>query len=240
MNPFLKSCTLLLLMFSNLAVAQIPEDSSQLIVVTTPDWDAVKGTAQRYERVDQGFQKVGEPFAIVVGKHGMAWGRGILPIDPDQQPVKREGDGKAPAGIFKFGTAFGYAPNANTRMPYARSTADRECVDDSQSSHYNTLVDSSAMSKDWTSSEQMRRKDHLYRQGVFVEHNTPATAEGGSCIFLHLWRTASSPTEGCTAMASSSIQHLFVWLDPRKNPLLVQMPEEQYELYRKRWELPKR
>lgn len=240
MNPLLKRCTFLLLLCSNLALAQIPETSGQLVVVTTPDWNAIQGTAQRYERHGQDFQKVGDAFPIVVGKTGLAWGRGILPIDSNEQPVKHEGDGKAPAGLFTFGTAFGYEPTANTQMPYTVSTDTRECVDDSQSSHYNTLVDSAAVSKDWNSSEQMHRKDEVYRQGIVVEHNTPAAAKGGSCIFMHIWRSNTTPTDGCTAMEPQNIKQLLEWLDPQKNPLLVQMPVAQYELYKARWKLPER
>lgn len=110
MNTLIKTCAALLTLLSNVALAQIPETSRQLIVVTTPGWNALQGTAQRYERHGQGFQKVGEPFAIVVGKNGMAWGTGLTTPTPDQQPLKHEGDGKAPAGIFKLGGAFGYAP----------------------------------------------------------------------------------------------------------------------------------
>ncbi|MFK7608338.1 MULTISPECIES: L,D-transpeptidase [unclassified Pseudomonas] len=157
-----------------------------------------------------------------------------------KQPAKREGDGKAPAGIFTFGSAFGYDSTANTRLPYTVSTDARECVDDSQSSHYNSLVDSSAVSKDWNSSEQMHRKDELYRQGIVVEHNTSAAANSGSCIFMHIWQSSSTPTTGCTAMDPQNIQQLFAWLDPQKNPLLVQMPVAQYELYKQRWKLPER
>ncbi|NWC96750.1 MULTISPECIES: L,D-transpeptidase [unclassified Pseudomonas] len=240
MNPLIKTCGALLALLSNVAFAQIPDDSRQLIVVTTPDWNAIQGTAQRYERHGQGFQKVGEPFAIVVGKNGMAWGTGLTTPAPDQQPLKREGDGKAPAGIFTLGSAFGYASTAATRLPYTTSTATRECVDDSQSSHYNTLVDSLAVNKDWTSSEQMLRKDQLYRQGIFVEHNTPASANDGSCIFLHIWRSNRAGTLGCTAMDPAQIQQLFAWLDPREHPLLVQLPVAQYEQYRGRWKLPSR
>ena len=53
------------------------------------------------------------------GKNGLAWGKGIADnLDQRDGPVKHEGDGKAPAGIFKLGTAFGYdstaAPNCLT------------------------------------------------------------------------------------------------------------------------------
>jgi len=88
LNTLIKTCAALLTLLSNVALAQIPETSRQLIVVTTPGWNALQGTAQRYERHGQGFQKVGEPFAIVVGKNGMAWGTGLTTPTPDQQPLK--------------------------------------------------------------------------------------------------------------------------------------------------------
>ena len=235
-----KLLTLLALLFPLTALAQIPASSNQLIVVTTENWSDIHGSAQRYERHGDSFQKFGEPFAVVVGKSGLAWGKGLDPVDPVEGPVKREGDGKAPAGIFKLGTAFGYATSADTRLPYLALTASSECVDDGASAHYNQLVDGAAISKDWNSSEQMRRKDDMYKNGIFIDHNTPATAGAGSCIFFHIWRSPVSPTLGCTAMEPASIARLLQWLDPRQSPLLVQMPAAQYEQLRTRWKLPAR
>jgi D-alanyl-D-alanine dipeptidase len=86
----------------------------------------------------------------------------------------------------------------------------------------------------------MRRDDDLYRKGIFIEHNTPASPVSGSCIFFHIWRGPTSATLGCTAMDPANITRLFAWLDPREVPLLVQMPEAEYERYRASWNLPKR
>ncbi|MNP67760.1 hypothetical protein D3C76_1636250 [compost metagenome] len=96
------------------------------------------------------------------------------------------------------------------------------------------------MVKDWNSAERMRRQDELYRQGIFIQHNTPASPDAGSCIFLHIWRGPTTPTRGCTAMDPADIAALFNWLDPRQAPLLVQLPEAQYEQLRERWHLPRR
>jgi D-alanyl-D-alanine dipeptidase len=41
-------------------------------------------------------------------------------------------------------------------------------------------------------------------------------------------------------MEPVNIQALFAWLDPRENPVLVQLPAAQYDLYRERWKLPSR
>ena len=237
MNTLIK--TLFLLLFPLTAMAQGLDGSDQLIVVTSKSWDAIQATAQRYERRGKTFEKLEAPFAVVLGKNGMGWGKGLLA--PDQEgPVKQEGDGKAPAGMFKLGTAFGYAPSADTRLPYLPLTPTIECVDDSQSARYNELVDGTLVAKDWSSSERMRRNDDLYRQGIFIQHNTPAIPAAGSCIFFHIWRGPTAPTRGCTAMDPADIAQLFNWIDPGKSPVLVQLPETQYEQLRQRWKLPER
>ena len=224
-----------------LEASNVLDASHQLIVVTSKNWTDVQGTAQRYERHGQTFRKYEQPFPVMLGKNGLAWGKGLADnVDQRDGPVKHEGDGKAPAGIFKLGTAVGYDSTASTRLPYLALTSITECVDDSHSGHYNELVDGSTIARDWNSSERMRRDDDMYRKGIFIEHNTPASPASGSCIFFHIWRGPSSPTLGCTAMDQADISRLFDWLDPRQSPLLVQLPEMEYEHFRASWNLPER
>ena len=47
--------------------------STQMIVVTTSDWNAVEGRLRRYERatVYEKWRVVGDPISIVVGKNGL-------------------------------------------------------------------------------------------------------------------------------------------------------------------------
>jgi D-alanyl-D-alanine dipeptidase len=223
-----------------LASNSVLDTSNQLIVVTSKNWAETQGTAQRYVRQGNSFQKYQASFPVVLGKNGLAWGKGVTRVDQREGPVKREGDGKAPAGIFKLGTAFGYDNSAETKLPYLALTSTTECVDDSQSQRYNELVDGATTPKDWNSSEHMRSMDELYRKGIVIEHNTPASPASGSCIFLHIWRSPTSPTLGCTAMDQTDITRLFNWLDPRQSPLLIQMPEEEYAQLRESWHLPER
>lgn len=238
MNILLKA--LMIAVFPLVAMAQGLDDSDQLIVVTSKSWDDIQGTAQRYERHGQTFEKFEAPFAVVLGKSGMGWGKGMLDLGQPEGPVKQEGDGKAPAGMFELGTAFGYAPSAETRLPYLSLTPTIECVDDSQSTRYNELVDGAVVDKDWSSSERMRRPDELYRQGIVIQHNTQAIPAAGSCIFFHIRRGPTVPTRGCTAMDPTDIARLFNWLDPGKSPVLVQLPDAQYEQLREHWKLPER
>lgn len=217
----------------------------QLLVVTTPGWNDVEGRMQRYERAEakQEWQPVGEPVSIVVGRNGMGWGRGLHGAPPGAGPVKREGDGRTPAGIYRLSAAFGYAaPDEaqNVKLPYVQSRASIECVDDTRSTHYNRMIDRSRTTTvDWTSSEQMRRADDQYRWVVVVDHNANTPVAGaGSCIFLHIWAGPSEGTSGCTAMEAARMEESIFWLDPARGPLLVQLPEAQYNELREVWKLP--
>jgi L,D-peptidoglycan transpeptidase YkuD (ErfK/YbiS/YcfS/YnhG family) len=205
-------------------------DSRQLLVVVAEGWSGPAAVLQRYERdrPQAPWRPVGAPLAAVVGRNGLGWGLGLHGTPPPQQAVKREGDGKAPAGLFRLGTAFGYAKAAATRLPYLALTAGVECIDDAAHPGYNTLADRSGVARDWSSSERMRRDDELYRLGVVVEHNaSPRPIPGrGSCIFLHVWRGPDAGTAGCTALSAADVESLLGWLDPAARPLLLQLPAE--------------
>ena len=220
--------------------------STQILVVTTQDWNGVEGTLQAYERPQarKKWKAAGSPIQVVVGKNGLGWGAGVVPDAArreDSDPIKKEGDGKSPAGIFRLSTAFGYAAQGPSawRMPYLSLTPSVECVDDAQSKFYNRVVDRAAVASDWSSSEQMLRADGEYRWGAVVDHNAdPVTAGAGSCIFLHIWLGPGVGTTGCTAMAQEQLEGVIAWLDPARRPLLVQLPRPQYKKLRRKWKLP--
>jgi D-alanyl-D-alanine dipeptidase len=215
----------------------------QLVVVTTPAWDSTAGTMRRYTRVrpSLAWRAVGAPVRVVVGRTGLAWGADTLGRGT-RDPRKREGDGRAPAGMFPLDTAFGFAPAIDAswvRLPYMELRDGTECVDDTASVHYNKVVDRAAVpTVDWTSAEPMRRIDQ-YRLGVIVGYNANPTRRGrGSCIFLHIWAGPTTPTAGCTAFPATEVESLVRWLDPRRRPVLVQLPAAEYARLRERWKLP--
>ena len=225
---------------------EVQVDALQMIVSTTASWDAVDATLQRYERASaaEPWRAVGERIPAAVGRTGLAWGTGLHPHDPLEEPRKREGDGRAPAGIYRLSSAFGYAPAQEVagwiRMPYVQSDASIECVDDSRSRFYNRRVDRDTIpTPDWTSHEEMRRPDDLYEWGVWVDHNSdPPAPMGGSCIFLHVWGGPGVATSGCTAMPEEDLREVLAWLDPRARPVLVQLPAAVYAGLRAPWRLP--
>ena len=220
--------------------------STQILVVTTQDWNGVEGTLQAYERPQAGkkWMAAGDPIPVVVGKKGLGWGAGVAAEAGRRAanaPVKKEGDGKSPAGIFRLSTIFGYAAQEppGWKMPYLNLTPSVECVDDARSKFYTRVLDRASVAPDWNSSEQMLRPDGEYRWGLVVDHNAePVTAGAGSCIFLHIWLGPGVGTTGCTAMAQEQLEGLLARLDPARNPLLVQLPRPQYKKLRRRWKLP--
>lgn len=227
------------------SVAAPTADARQLIVVTSVDWDANQATLRRFSRSHgKAWVATGKPAKVSLGATGMAWGVG-LHRDTGTGPVKKEGDGRSPAGVFRLLGAHGYANEAQSgsAWPYASLDPSDRCIDDPTSPLYNRFAREGKDEKRWSSAEVMRRSDELYRWLVVVDHNGfggqgSAKAGRGSCIFLHLWRRPGSPTTGCTAMSSSTMAELLAWLDPDAAPALVVLPKAVYLERIKRWDLP--
>lgn len=225
-----------------LVASPTPSDSRQMVLAVSAGWDTTTTRVQRFERstASAAWRARGAAVDASLGRSGLAWGRGLHEA-PAQGPVKKEGDGRSPAGVFDLRVATGYDPRApkGTRVEYRQATATLRCVDDASSRWYNQLVDESATAKDWSSAEDMRRSDDLYRLTVWVGHNdAPASPGSGSCIFLHFRRGKGDTTVGCTAFDAKAMRSLFAWLDPKKRPVLIQLPRHEYEALRRGWSLP--
>ncbi len=181
-------------------------------------------------------------FPVVVGKNGLAWSEDVsYLLDQKPEKTKKEGDGKAPAGIFDLTSTFGsIAKPEFVKLPYTKLEESTECVDDSDSVNYNRIVDRFKIGNfDWDSSEKMLAVGAQYDLGVFVGHNSnPVKRGNGSCIFLHIWNDEKTGTAGCTAMKRENIEEILKWLDPAKKPALIQFPAAEYEKLKISWKLP--
>lgn len=212
----------------------------QLLVVVSPDWNAIEGTLYRYQRAHSALQweLAGAPIPVTLGKHGMAWGRGLH----DLGDHKREGDGRSPAGLFSVGTAFGDVLHQSfaRNIPFLLVTDDLECVDDPRSLYYNQFVTADSVERrDWTTSEKMKEIGSLYALGLVIEHNlNPIEAGMGSAIFMHIWESPGTGTAGCTTMAENDLNEVVAWLDAEQHPCLVQLPFEEYRNKKSQWGLP--
>ena len=203
------------------------------------------GMMQRFQRNAAGAEwaAVGSPIAVVVGKAGLGWAVGTTSsrsLRGSGDPLKSEGDHKSPAGVFRLGTAFGYAPEklSGSKLPYRFLRPSTECVDDPHSRFYNQLLDRSSVAPDWHSAEHMRDAGEAYRLGIVLEQNPTAQPRAGSCVFVHIWAGEDAGTEGCTAMPEPQIRSLLEWLNPDARPLLVQLPSTQYLKLERKLRLP--
>jgi len=148
--------------------------SEQLILIVSNNFDVNKASLTRYNYTEKKYQKVGKSISVNIGRNGLGWGLGQPGFTPkSNEPRKHEGDGKAPAGIFKISTAFGYVKSMNIKMPYIQADKALICVDDSHSKDYNKILDIN-QSDNPKSFEWMRRQDNLYKFGLVVEHNSIA------------------------------------------------------------------
>lgn len=244
LSGFVLGAVVLLCGLSATPVTGEEKTALQALVVTTSGWSAVDASLRLYERKDiqSAWIPAAERIPAVVGRNGLAWGRGIHPDLSAGGPQKRERDGRAPAGIFRLGPAFGYAPGESVPwivLPYRQMTESRKCVDDPASLVYNRLVEERNARKDWNSFEDMRRSDEQYRLGIVIGHNTdPVAPGGGSCIFLHIWEKPSKGTSGCTAVSAADMEEILRRLRPEANPLLIQLPQPEYERLRAPQGLP--
>ena len=193
--------------------------SQQIILVVSNNFTTSKATLTCYESN----KRVFAPIDVNIGKNGLGWGLGDYKlIQKEHQPIKKEGDKKAPAGIFKLTSTFGYAKKQSFDLKYLHLSKNIICVDDSDSNYYNKIIE--MPKKEPKSFETMRRDDAQYEIGVVVAHNELQKKRAGSCIFLHVEKSKDAGTAGCTSMSLDEMKKIVNWLDGSKNPILIQIP----------------
>ena len=245
--------TLLLALFTSMiAHSQLPADTQQLIIGIAPSQNSSHVTLSMFEKAKTGWKQDGLAWKGRLGRNGLAWGIGLHPRTIEGAR-KKEGDGRAPAGIFRIGSeagfVFGYAPPAMIKklpaLPYKIITTRDLWVEDSHSHYYNRhiLLPHQPKSK-WEKDAQMRQGDHAHSLKLFIAHNERtakqrAIANAGSSIFFHIWRGGGSkPTAGCTSMHETKLKEMISKIDPSKNPIYILLTAGDYKKYRASWKLP--
>ena len=209
---------------SRLAKA-LPHECSQVLLSLACHAKATTGTLWRLERKPEGeWKTIGEPIPVTLGRHGLAWGLGEHTNKPPRGlERKKEGDGCAPIGVFALPLAFGSVTKPRgLRLPYLRCTSHHLGIDDPRSRHYNQIIDDRQVACDWVNPETMIPAGGCYALGAVIAHNPANKPGAGSCIFMHVWQAPGVPTSGCTAMSLENIRLLLRWLDPARQPRLVQ------------------
>ncbi|UCE05094.1 MAG: hypothetical protein JSW07_15940 [bacterium] len=224
----------------------IPSSCRQIILVLTDSLKATKGILYYFERdcTKADWVLAHDKISVVLGRNGLGWGIGLHNVPNILNfPMKQEGDGRSPAGVFRLSSVFGYKPPDEMRdlkMPYIHIKEMIECIDDINSQYYNQIVSIGELEHiDWQSSEKMRLAGIYYELGVIVDHNRdPINKAAGSCIFLHNWSNPNETMAGCTAMAPTKMQEIVYWLNETKNPILIQLTKQLYIDLKMLWQLP--
>lgn len=221
----------------------LPVDSTQCVVGIADDWDSSRITLSIYEKRKGSWHQVHAPWSARIGRNGLAWGRGLHP-SPERAKFKSEGDGRAPAGVFRIGGAWGYDKKIkkHPRLFYRQITPRDLWVEDSESPHYNQhLVLDHAPTSAWEKRAQMRQNDPAHSLKLFIAHNAEPNIQrgAGSAIFFHIWRDGGDrPTAGCTSMPEDQLRQLIAWIDPTQKPLYILLPKKTHQQHHKAWKLP--
>jgi D-alanyl-D-alanine dipeptidase len=181
------------------------QGAHRLLLVTVPTMASSVGTLRLFERrqSNAGWRLVGSSEPVMVGKHGLAWGRSFRELAPEQ-PTKVEGDKRTPAGIYRVGRPFGFDPSPLAR--YLLVQDDSVCVEEPSSRAYNTITSTKLVGE--SIEKDRMRASLLYRRGLFVNYPTDRAHRAGSCIFIHIWKRLGSGTDGCVALPEARVATL--------------------------------
>ncbi|MBD64813.1 MAG: hypothetical protein CME62_06375 [Halobacteriovoraceae bacterium] len=230
------------------------KNSQQIVLNIADDSETIHSQTYLFEKDGKKFKKINpEGWKSVLGRSGLAQGRGLHPEDK-KAIYKKEGDGKAPSGIFELTSSFGHHEKIqNKKFPYQHVDHQSFCIDDVRHADYNHLkhsfdikAEAKKLKMKKISSENLQEVGPAYEYAVVVNHNNinskKAEKGAGSCIFLHVWKRNENnkvkPTAGCTAYAQEHMKTLINWLDIKKKPLLVQLTKAEYEKNKTKWCLP--
>jgi len=179
----------------------------RLVLVTAATMNDTAAAMRLYERSapSEPWRALGSSEPAMIGKAGMAWSPFFRRLARPGEPIKVDGDKRAPAGFYKIGRSFGTLPSS--RPGHIRVTEDTVCVYEPSSPHYNKIVPRQVAGP-FVGVENMSRMLPMYRRGLLVDYPTDARRKAGSCIFIHVWRSPTTGTAGCVAVPEPRVEAL--------------------------------
>lgn len=221
--------------------AEVPGSCRQLIVAIAENWDSPRGTLQTFDRDGRNWQAASAPVRVLFGRNGLAWGIGVAG-QTEAGLKKREGDGRAPAGLFSLGKVYTYdaALPGNSTYPFHQVTNADAWIENPDHPDYNRHVRVDPTNPPaWFKNEQMRQDDPAHHWKIEIRHNSdPPIAGAGSAIFFHIQRPSGRSSSGCTTMPHTTLLSLISWLDPKADPHYILLTRSDYERLWKSWNLP--
>lgn len=175
-------------------LAQIPERTGQVVVVTGPGRDTNRSEAVLYRRTASGWEA------------GTAWpARNALRGWTDDHYA---GDLRSPVGVFTLSDAGGLLPDPGTALPYDQS--DGFTVD-------GTGFEGEPLAGSF---DYVIAIDYNREPGTSpLDRTRPLGADKGGGIWLHV--DHQGPTQGCVSLEKRHMEELLRALDPDLYPVIV-------------------
>jgi D-alanyl-D-alanine dipeptidase len=184
----------------------------RLVLVTADSVNTSLARLQRFERdaTTQPWRSLGPPQDALIGRNGMAWAPMFRSQARSGERVKVEGDKRAPAGFYRIGRSFGFAPSG--RPGYLQIKEGTVCVDDVESGAYNSITARDKVGA-FVHGENMSRVP-AYKNGLLIDYPTDRRHRAGSCIFIHIRTPSATSTSGCVAVPEDQVIALQDFAEP--------------------------
>lgn len=173
----------------------------RLVLVTAQDMNTPDATIERFERDGLDWKSVAPAQPALIGRNGMAWSQAFRMLGKQGEPIKVDGDKRAPAGFYRIGSSFGFAPSS--RRNYLQVREGTVCVDEPASPAYNTITTRAKVGSS-VHGENMWRVP-AYKHGLLVDYPTDRKNRAGSCIFIHIRMPNAKHTQGCVAVPEAQV-----------------------------------
>jgi L,D-peptidoglycan transpeptidase YkuD (ErfK/YbiS/YcfS/YnhG family) len=173
-------------------------DARRLVLVVAGTMTSTTAELRRFSRAAPGapWRADGGPVTVLIGHNGVAWAHAFRAFARNGEPVKVDGDKRAPAGFFRIGRRFGFAAEAGPN--YLQVKEGTVCVDDARSPAYNSITTRAKVG--WRVHGENMWRVPEYRRGLLVDYPTSRQARAGSCIFIHLRLPGATGTSGCVSL----------------------------------------
>lgn len=199
---------------------RVLDRATRLIIVTVPNMSTTAAQMRTYERASPAASWEAKSSAepAVVGARGIGWGAPFAHLRKSKEPLKAEGDMRAPAGIYRLASSFGFDKASHAGHMQLKPGMNF-CVEDVQSAYYGMIVRRTAVEKK-TSGEDMSSIPQMKR-GLLIDYPPRRYSKAGSCIFLHVWRGGGVGTAGCVALPEERVKFLQSWATSRHTVIAI-------------------
>ncbi len=190
---------------------------SKIIFVLAPQWNSSRANLTLWQKKKgTDWTKHSQNIDVMIGRSGLGLGLEWYHLERllKNAPLKHEGDGRSPFGLFLLGEKFGKLPATEFKQTenFIELNEGTLCVDDTQSPYYSRIVETTKSNNivkaDWKSAEVMY-KEPFYQQGIVIDYTTKGSERSGSCIFMHLENSAVKGTSGCIATQKVHLDKIF-------------------------------